>query len=77
MAAMTHHEPRTRHLPDKPCHRTREHVPHVIYEGQTAVGWCPGVGDLFPPEQLATPDDPFAGIDTPDDYDSTRPAVSE
>lgn len=69
----------TNELPDAPCHRKREHVPHVRYEGQTAVGYCRGVGDLFPPDlstcehwpngrpsdgcRWCTGADPFEGID--------------
>jgi hypothetical protein len=53
----------TNELPESRCHRKREHVPHVRYEAQTPVAYCPGVGDLFPADRLSEPADPFEGID--------------
>lgn len=62
MVVMTAHD----HLPDEPCHRTREHVPHENFDlqrGQPArpISYCPGVGtsELI----VAPPEDPFAYTD--------------
>lgn len=62
-------------LPEKPCHRTREHVPHVDYDNYIPQHWCPGVGNLFPPDRLTSPADPFEGLDDTG-YDGTLPGVS-
>lgn len=66
MAAMTERETWTIYLPDEDCHRTREHVPHVNYEGQTAMSYCSGVGTFG---QVTEPSaDPFAGIPEDEEF---------
>lgn len=55
-------------LPEKPCHRTRFHTPHVRYENFTPVSYCPGVGEFFPADRLTPPADPFDGIPADEEF---------
>jgi hypothetical protein len=55
-------------LPEMQCHRTRDHVPHVVYTTPgpgDPIGNCPGLGDMTEAAEIAHPmdDDPFAGCD--------------
>jgi hypothetical protein len=55
-------------LPEIPCRRNREHVPHEVFPPGMSlpIGWCPGVGDFT--QRVTPPADPFAGIDVDEEF---------